>query len=443
MSLAYLDPGNLESDLQQGAYTNFQLVWVLWWATVMGLCLQEMSARLAICTGRDLAQHVRAGYPRWLNYTIYFMMELAVIGSDIQEVVGTGIAIYLLTNGAVPVWAGCLITGIDSFTFIAVKYFGVRYLEAFICLLIATMSGCFFVTWGQTQGDPGPMFLGWAKPAMASYAVQQAVGTIGAVIMPHNLYLHSGLVLSRKVDRTSARRVNDAIWYSRIESAIALLVSFFINLAIVAVHAELFFNKDCATADSDDPQGCMDLRAYVENGGDWSGVNDTGVTYCTPPYTSAAIDNTYPHVCADFGLLSTAYALKYALGTYALYVWAVGVYAAGQSATMVCTYAGQIIMGGMLELKVPAWLRVVICRSIALGPALAVAAGTYSDSDLYSKINEYLNILQSVQLPFAMIPVLHFAGQRSLLGRFVSNTWWTIVTFEEASNLQKERRRFP
>ena len=111
MSLAYLDPGNLESDLQQGAYTGYRLVWVLFWATVMGLVLQEMSARLGIVTGRDLAQTVRAGYPRWLNYVIYVNMEIAVIGSDIQEVVGTGIAIYLLSNKAVPVWAGCLITG--------------------------------------------------------------------------------------------------------------------------------------------------------------------------------------------------------------------------------------------------------------------------------------------------------------------------------------------
>jgi hypothetical protein len=110
MSLAYLDPGNLESDLQQGAYTGYKIVWVLFWATFMGLILQEMSARLGIVTGRDLAQTVRSGYPRWLNYVIYINMEIAVIGSDIQEVVGTGVAIYLLSNKSVPVWVGCIIT---------------------------------------------------------------------------------------------------------------------------------------------------------------------------------------------------------------------------------------------------------------------------------------------------------------------------------------------
>lgn len=110
MSLAYLDPGNLESDLQQGAYTGYSILWVLFWATVMGLILQEMSARLGIVTGRDLAQTVRSGYPRWLNYVIYLNMEVAVIGSDIQEVVGAGIAIYLLSNKKIPVWIGCIIT---------------------------------------------------------------------------------------------------------------------------------------------------------------------------------------------------------------------------------------------------------------------------------------------------------------------------------------------
>lgn len=144
MSLAYIDPGNLESNLQQGAYTHFHLVWVLWWATVIGFLLQEMSARLGLVTGRDLAQTVRDEYPEWLSRTVYMMMELAVIGADIQEVVGSGIAFNLLTNGWLPVWAGCLITGVDTLTFLAVGRLGVRYLEAFVTTLIGIMTMCFF-----------------------------------------------------------------------------------------------------------------------------------------------------------------------------------------------------------------------------------------------------------------------------------------------------------
>jgi NRAMP (natural resistance-associated macrophage protein)-like metal ion transporter len=254
MSLAYLDPGNLEGDLQQGGYTNLKLVWVLFWATVMGLILQEMSARLGIVSGFDLAQTVRAEYPRWLTFVIYVNMEIAVIAADIQEVVGTGIAINLMSNGAVPVVVGCLITSLDTLTFLAIQYLGVRYLEGFITFLIFMMSVCFFINWGVSNTDAGALMTGWIVPELPSYAVTQAVGTIGAVIseprhatprrlvllsrcltarlvlpslclasppidasvppavpVPHNLYLHSGLVLSRKINRASPHRVNDAI----------------------------------------------------------------------------------------------------------------------------------------------------------------------------------------------------------------------------------------
>jgi len=413
MSLAYLDPGNLESDLQQGAYTGNKLVWVLFWATAMGLILQEMSARLGIVTGRDLAQTVRAGYPRWLNYVIYVNMEIAVIGSDIQEVVGTGIAINLLSNKAVPVWAGCLITGIDSFTFLAIQYLGVRYLEAFIVVLISTMSICFFVNWGLSGGSDVPDLVhGWVVPEVQAWAVPQAVGTIGAVIMPHNLYLHSGLVLSRKISRNKPRRVHDAIWYARIESAGALLVSFFLNLAVVAVNADNFYDTKCAELD-DGPLACMSLRAFNQSGQDEENLVSCG-------------DGK---VCGDFGLLSEGYALAdSALGSSAIYIWAFGLFAAGQAATMVCTYAGQIIMGGTLQIQLSPWVRVAITRIFALGPSMIIATITIRNQRLFNDINQYLNILQSVQLPFAMLPVLHFAAQKELMGRFRSGTCLMVVS---------------
>lgn len=425
MSLAYLDPGNLESDLQQGAYTRNQIIWVLWWATVMGLILQEMSARLGLVTGRDLAQTVRAGYPRWLNYVIYVNMEIAVIGADIQEVVGTGISIYLITGGAVPVWAGCLITAFDTLSFLAIQYLGVRYLEAIIVTLVSTMTICFFINWGAAGGsDAGDLIKGWVAPTAPSWGTSQAVGTIGAVIMPHNLYLHSGIVLSRKVPRNKPRQVYDAIWYMRLESAGALLVSFFINLALVAVNAILFFDTTCAEI-SDGPYACMAKEAYEE-----ARLAQPG----DPPPVACNVDGDVgsgadaSHVCGDFGLLSEAYAMKYALGDWTLYMWAIGLFSAGQAATMVCTYAGQIIMGGCFEIKLSPWVRVAVTRIFALGPALAVAIGTYNNQKLFNQINEYLNILQSVQLPFAMLPVLHFSAQQHLLGRFRSGLGLSIVS---------------
>ncbi|KAL1495558.1 hypothetical protein AB1Y20_016921 [Prymnesium parvum] len=416
MSLAYLDPGNLESDLQQGACTGLSLVWVLWWATVLGLILQEMSARLGIVTGRDLAQTIRRGYPRWLTYVIYVNMEIAVIGSDIQEVVGTGIAINLLSKQIIPVWVGCLITAVDTLSFFAIQYLGVRYLEGFICVLISTMTICFFINWSKSGGsDVVQLARGWGVPSVQPWAVTQAVATIGAVIMPHNLYLHSGLVLSRKVSRDKDQRVYDAIWYSRLESAGALLASFFINLAIVAVNAKQFYNVECAQL-ADGAKGCMSLEAYIR-----SEQNVSETVPCNH-------DAPTPHVCGDFGLKSEGYALQQSLGDYTLYLWALGLFAAGQAATMVCTYSGQIIMGGTLEIQLQPWMRVAITRVFALGPALAIAASTTTNQDLFNEINEYLNVLQSIQLPFAMLPVLHFTSQFEILGRFRSGIVMTAFS---------------
>lgn len=409
MSLAYLDPGNLESDLQMGAYTGYTILWVLWWATVMGWVLQELSARIGVVTGRDLAQNVHDGYPKWLQIVIYINMEIAVIGSDIQEVVGSGIAINLLSNNTIPVWVGCIITGVDTFTFLAVHYLGIRYLEGLVCVLIAIMSFSFFVNWGETSTDSAALLKGWGLPMMKSYAFTQAIGAVGAVIMPHNLYLHSGLVLSRRINRASIHRVYEAIRYNAMESALALICSFFINLAIVAANANNFYVETCARADGG-PFACLDSAAVDEGQGQGS---------CVLPSGAAG-------VCSELGLDKEGIALKHGLGDYALYIWAIGLLAAGQAATMTCTYAGQVIMGGIIEINLAPWKRVAFTRAIALGPSVAVAFLTI-DGNLYNDINEYLNVLQSLQLPFAMLPVLHFSADRTLMGRFRPGPFKLVV----------------
>ena len=450
MSLAYLDPGNLESNLQQGAYTHFALVWVLWWATVVGFVLQEISARLGLVTGRDLAQTVRDEYPRWLAIFVYLMMEVAVIGADIQEVVGSGIAFNLLSGGALPVWAGCLITGVDTLTFLAVGRLGVRYLEGFVCALIGVMSVCFFINWYSTGIERSALLVGWVIPRMPPYGFTQAIGTIGAVIMPHNLYLHSGLVLSRKVKRSSATRVYEAITYSRIESAVALLLAFVINLAVVATNSSSFFAKECANAPGG-PFACLSPSAEALNGrppdprpavGLGASCSVGHLDYDDTAYSwfsnlGDAVSDAFSEGdvtggagagdpsrvegrCGEIGLMNAGFALADNLGPKALYIWALGLLAAGQASTMVCTYAGQLIMNGCLEIELPAWKRVALTRMIALGPALFVAVFTTSMPGALNSVNEYLNILQSVQLPFAMLPALHFAASNRLLGRFRS-----------------------
>ena len=164
MSLAYLDPGNLEADLQQGAYTKYTLVWVLFTATVIGLVLQELSSRLGVATGVDLAVNSKSYFSRAQSVFLYIMMEIAIIGSDIQEVLGSAIAIKLLSNNKIDLVYGCLITGIDTFTFLFVHKCGARYLEAMICALIFTMAVCFFINWGEVDVSGEELASGWFIP---------------------------------------------------------------------------------------------------------------------------------------------------------------------------------------------------------------------------------------------------------------------------------------
>jgi NRAMP (natural resistance-associated macrophage protein)-like metal ion transporter len=284
------------------------------------------------------------------------------------------------------------------------------------------MSICFFINWGTSGADAAALVKGWVVPSMPAYALTQTVGTIGAVIMPHNLYLHSGLVLSRKVRRSSPHKVYDAIWYARLESAGALLFAFFINLAVVAANATTFFVPSC-TNRSGGPYACLSPTAFNLSGDNRHMVpGQQGAECDLTPVAARGASVSQPYgQCGEMGLSSEGYALASALGPSALYIWALGLLAAGQASTMVCTYAGQIIMGGCLQIQLKPWKRVALTRAIALGPAMLVAVSTVSDTSLFNNINEYLNILQSVQLPFAMLPVLHFAASDRLMGRFRSS----------------------
>uniref|UniRef100_A0A7S3WDA8 Uncharacterized protein n=1 Tax=Strombidinopsis acuminata TaxID=141414 RepID=A0A7S3WDA8_9SPIT len=230
--------------------------------------------------------------------------------------------------------------------------------------------------------------------------------------MPHNLYLHSGLVLSRKIRRGSRQALHEAIWYNRIESAGALLIAFFINLAVVSTNAANFFNTECASL-VDGPFACLTPDAF--DGSANVGQPGRGESCSLPGGPSGS------GKCGALGLQTEGFALKGVLGSSALYVWAIGLLAAGQASTMTCTYAGQIIMGGCVHIELRPWKRVALTRIAALGPALVVSTTTISNQTLFNNINEYLNVLQSVQLPFAMLPVLHFAASPTLLGEFRSS----------------------
>ncbi|KAI3768300.1 hypothetical protein L2E82_18862 [Cichorium intybus] len=371
MSIAFLDPGNLEGDLQAGAIAGYSLLWLLLWATCIGLLVQLLSARLGVATGRHLAELCREEYPNWAGKLLWVMAELALIGADIQEVIGSAIALKILTNGFLPLWAGVLITAFDCFIFLFLENYGVRKLEALFAVLIAVMAISFAWMFGETKPDAKELLIGIVVPKLNSKTIQQAVGVVGCIIMPHNVFLHSALVQSREVDPRKTGRVREAIRYYSIESTIALVVSFFINLLVTTVFAKAFFGTGIA-----DKIGLGNAGQFLEErfGG---------------------------------GVVPI------------LYIWAVGLLAAGQSSTITGTYAGQFIMGGFLDLRLKKWLRALITRSCAIVPTLIVALTFDGSEDTLDSLNEWLNVLQSVQIPFALIPLLCLVAKEDLMGVFV------------------------
>ncbi|XP_077808516.1 natural resistance-associated macrophage protein 2 isoform X2 [Macaca mulatta] len=393
MSIAYLDPGNIESDLQSGAVAGFKLLWILLLATLVGLLLQRLAARLGVVTGLHLAEVCHRQYPKVPRIILWLMVELAIIGSDMQEVIGSAIAINLLSVGRIPLWGGVLITIADTFVFLFLDKYGLRKLEAFFGFLITIMALTFGYEYVTVKPSQSQVLKGMFVPSCSGCRtpqIEQAVGIVGAVIMPHNMYLHSALVKSRQVNRNNKQEVREANKYFFIESCIALFVSFIINVFVVSVFAEAFFGK----------------------------TNEQVVEVCTN--TSSPHAGLFPK--DNSTLAVDIYKGGVVLGCYfgpaALYIWAVGILAAGQSSTMTGTYSGQFVMEGFLNLKWSRFARVILTRSIAIIPTLLVAV--FQDVEHLTGMNDFLNVLQSLQLPFALIPILTFTSLRPVMSDFAN-----------------------
>ncbi|XP_050363788.1 metal transporter Nramp2-like [Argentina anserina] len=384
MSIAFLDPGNLEGDLQSGAIAGYSLLWLLMWATAMGLLVQLLSARLGVATGRHLAELCRDEYPKWAGLVLWFMAELALIGADIQEVIGSAIAIQILSNGVLPLWAGVLITASDCFLLLILENYGVRKLEGVFAVLIATMALSFAWMFVDTKPSGKELLIGILVPRLSSRTIRQAVGVVGCVIMPHNVFLHSALVQSRNIDPQKKGRVQEALNYYSIESSIALFISFIINLFVTTVFAKGFYGTKQA-----DSIGLVNAGQFLQE--------------------------------------------KYGGGLYPiLYIWGVGLLAAGQSSTITGTYAGQFIMGGFLNLRLKKWLRALITRSFAIVPTIIVAIIFNTSEGSLDVLNEWLNVLQSVQIPFALIPLLTLVSKEQIMGVFkigplLEKVAWTVA----------------
>ncbi|CAM5088134.1 unnamed protein product [Natator depressus] len=394
MSIAFLDPGNIESDLQCGAVAGFKLLWVLLWATILGLLCQRLAIRLGVVTGMDLGEVCCQYYPKGPRVLLWIMIEIAIIGSDMQEVIGTAIAFSLLSAGRIPLWGGVLITIIDTLVFLFLDKYGLRKLEAFFGLLITIMA----VTFGYEYVVVRPVQTEVLKGIFFPYCrgcgreeLLQAVGIVGAIIMPHNIYLHSSLVKTREVTRSERQAVSEANKYFLIESCIALFVSFLINLFVMAVFGQAFYHRTN-----------QDVYNVCAN----SSVSQYAPIF--PRNNETVSVDIY-----QGGVILGCY-----FGAVALYIWAIGILAAGQSSTMTGTYAGQFVMEGFLQLRWSRFARVLFTRSFAILPTVFIAA--FKDVSHLTGMNDLLNVLQSILLPFAVLPVLTFTSMRPLMQEFTN-----------------------
>lgn len=364
VSVGYMDPGNWATDLQGGAQFGYRLIWILLMSNLIALLLQNMSARLGVVREQDLAQANRASYPRYVNLFQYILAELAIAACDLAEVLGMAIGLHLLTG--LPLLWGVCITILDTFLLFFLQKAGMRRMELFIIGLISITAFSFLTELLLAKPDGIEIAKGFMPKRLSSEELYIAIGIIGATVMPHNLYLHSALVQTRKIKRTD-KSIRRALKYNTVDSAIALNVAFLVNAAILILAASVFFNS-----------------------------GHTGI---------AKIEDAYQMLAP---LLGTKLAPA---------LFAIALIAAGQSSTITGTLAGQIVMEGYLHLRLNPLLRRLLTRLLAIVPALAVIL-IYGDQQI-DQLLVLSQVILSVQLGFAIIPLIHFVSDKKTMGKFV------------------------
>jgi manganese transport protein len=362
VSVGYMDPGNWATDLAGGSKFGYSLVWVLLMSNLMALLLQGLSARLGIVRRRDLAQANREAYPRLINYALWVLAEIAIAATDLAEVLGMAIGLQLLTG--LPLIWGVSLTILDTFLLLYLQKKGMRKMEAFIIALVAVVAISFLIEIILAKPAVAEIARGFVPSLPTQEALYIAIGIIGATVMPHNLYLHSALVQTRKIDRTKDG-IKQALRFNRIDSTIALNIAFLVNAAILILAATIFFK---------------------------SGNSDV-----------AAIKEAH-RLLPGF------------LGNAAPILFAVALIAAGQSSTVTGTLAGQIIMEGYLSLRISPILRRLITRLLAIIPALIVIA-VYGETNVDALL-VLSQVILSLQLGFAIIPLIHFVSDKKTMGSF-------------------------
>jgi manganese transport protein len=379
ISVGYMDPGNWATDLAGGSQFGYTLLWVLLMSNLMAILLQNLSARLGIVRGRDLAQANRETYPAFINIPLYILAEIAIAACDLAEVLGMAIGIQLLTG--LPLVYGVCLTVLDTFLLLFLQRLGMRHMEAFIIGLIAIVGGSFLFEILLAKPAATDIARGFIPILHGRQALYIAIGIIGATVMPHNLYLHSALVQTRKIG-TGKEQVRKALRINFLDSAVALNLAFFVNAAILILAATVFFK--------------------------------TGKT------SVASIKDAY----LLLPMLKSNLAPK---------LFAIALIAAGQSSTLTGTLAGQIVMEGYLQLRINPWLRRLITRLLAIIPAvLVILIAGEKDVDNLLVLSQ---VVLSVQLGFAVIPLIHFVSDRKTMGQFTASPVIRVLSWLVAALL--------
>lgn len=364
ISVGYMDPGNWATDIAGGSQFGYSLIWVLLMSNLMAMLLQSLSARLGIVRGRDLAQASRETYSKPINISLYLLAEIAIAACDLAEVLGMAIGIQLLFH--IPLLWGVCITVLDTFLLLFMINFGIRKMEAFILGLIAIIGLAFLAEMIFSKPDPSLIMQGFLPSLPSEAALYIAIGIIGATVMPHNLYLHSSLVQTRKFNRTP-EDIRKAIRFNILDSVIALNLAFFVNAAILILAAATFFKNGM--------------------------------------YGVAEIQDAHRFLEPLLG------------NSLAPALFAIALIASGQSSTLTGTLAGQIVMEGYLRLRIAPWMRRLITRLIAIIPALFVII--YFGESSTGKLLILSQVILSLQLGFAIIPLIHFVSDKHKMKDFV------------------------
>jgi manganese transport protein len=388
VAVGYMDPGNWATDIAGGSAFGYTLLSVVLLSSLMAIVLQALAARLGIAAGLDLAQACRERYPKPVTAVLWLLCEVAIIACDLAEVLGTAIALQLLFR--LPLVWGVALTALDVFVLLALQRFGVRKIEAVIVALLLLIAGCFLFELAVAGPDLGAAARGLVpSPSILTDPARLylAIGILGATVMPHNLYLHSSIVQTRAFAEGDAGKA-EAIRFATLDSSLALGFAFFINAALLVLAAATF---------------------HVAGRTDVADISEA------------------------HRLLSPMLGVGAASA-----IFAIALLASGQNSTVTGTLAGQIVMEGFLDLKMPVWLRRLVTRLLALVPALVVVA--IAGDRGATQLLVFSQVVLSLQLPFAVVPLVRFTGDRGVMGRFVSPAWlrllaWAIAGIIIALNL--------